>query len=176
MQLIKKLLQGAALMAGLMAMVAASAQTKWDMYAFSGANHPVTLRLKGFAEEVAKATNGQLVITVRPAGEFPFKASEVVRAVGTGQIQIGEAYSGFISGAVPLSSVANLPMLVRNSEDLTKVWPHGDYPLIEVGFPKTCLVEAHPSPSLKNSTARSSAPPMQNKVKCLSPWGHRLSL
>jgi len=123
MQLIKKLLQGAALMAGLFAVGSVSAQTKWDMYAFSGANHPVTLRLKGFAEEVAKATNGQLVITVRPAGEFPFKASEVVRAVGTGQIQIGEAYSGFISGAVPLSSVANLPMLVRNSEDLTKVWP-----------------------------------------------------
>lgn len=32
----------------------ASAQVKWDMYAFSGVSHPVTMRLKDFAEEVKK--------------------------------------------------------------------------------------------------------------------------
>ena len=96
---------------------------QWDLFAFPGATHPITLRLKEFSDEVKKRSNGQLVITVRPAGEFPFKASEVVRATGLGQVQVGEGYSGFISGAVPLASVANLPFLVRTSDELTKVWP-----------------------------------------------------
>jgi TRAP-type C4-dicarboxylate transport system substrate-binding protein len=123
MNIIKNLCRLAAAIAGVAAVTNASAQVKWDMYAFSGATHPVTVRLQGFADEVRKQTDGQLIITVRPAGEFPFKASEVFRATGTGQVQIGEGYSGFISGAVPLASVANLPMLVRNTEDLNKVWP-----------------------------------------------------
>ncbi|MBL8383519.1 MAG: TRAP transporter substrate-binding protein DctP [Burkholderiales bacterium] len=96
---------------------------QWDMFAFPGATHPITLRLKEFADEVRKRTNGQLNITVRPAGEFPFKANEVVRATGLGQVQLGEGYSGFISGAVPLASVANLPFLVRTTDELNRIWP-----------------------------------------------------
>ena len=102
---------------------AAQAAEKWDMFVFPGATHPITLRLKEFADEVNKRTNGYLSITVRPQGEFPFKATEVLRATGLGQVQLGEAYSGFISGAAPMSAVANLPFLVRTSDELTKIWP-----------------------------------------------------
>ena len=102
---------------------AAQAAEKWDMFVFPGATHPITLRLKEFADEVNKRTNGYLSITVRPQGEFPFKATEVVRATGLGQVQLGEAYSGFISGAAPMSAIANLPFLVRTSDELTKIWP-----------------------------------------------------
>ncbi len=101
----------------------AQAAEKWDMFVFPGATHPITMRLKEFADEVKKRTDGYLTITVRPQGEFPFKATEVVRATGLGQVQLGEAYSGFISGAVPISSIGNLPFLVRTSEELTKIYP-----------------------------------------------------
>ncbi len=119
----KLMLRSVLMLAGLSMLFTASAQTKWDMYAFPGASHPITLRLAEFAAEVRKETNGQLIITVRPSGEFPFKATEVVRATGTGQVQMGEGYSGFISGSTPLASIANLPFLVRNAEELDKVWP-----------------------------------------------------
>jgi TRAP-type C4-dicarboxylate transport system substrate-binding protein len=99
------------------------AAEKWDMFVFPGATHPISLRLKEFSDEVRKRSNGYLTITVRPQGELPFKATEVVRATGLGQVQIGEAYSGFISGAVPISSIGNLPFLVRTSEELTKIYP-----------------------------------------------------
>ena len=53
-----KLLQryfGAAIAFFILALsVPAQAQVKWDMYAFSGATHPITLRLKDFAETVKK--------------------------------------------------------------------------------------------------------------------------
>jgi TRAP-type C4-dicarboxylate transport system substrate-binding protein len=101
----------------------ALAQSKWDLYAMTGVTHPITLRYKAFTEEVKKATGGKLDIVVRPAGELPFRATEVVKAAGEGQVQLAEAYQGFISGAVPLASIASLPFLVRTGEDLEKVWP-----------------------------------------------------
>lgn len=103
----------------------ASAQSpaKWDLYAITGVTHPITLRYKAFADEVKKATGGKLDIVVRPAGELPFRATEVVKVAGEGQVQLAEAYQGFISGALPLASVASLPFLVRNGADLEKVWP-----------------------------------------------------
>jgi TRAP-type C4-dicarboxylate transport system substrate-binding protein len=100
MKVITQLSRISALFVGLVLAASASAQVKWDMYTFVGVTHPIAVRLIGFAEEVKKQTNGQLVITVRPAGEFPFKATEIVRATGTGQVQLGQGYSGFISGAV----------------------------------------------------------------------------
>ncbi|CAN5905786.1 TRAP transporter substrate-binding protein [soil metagenome] len=101
----------------------AQSPTKWDLYVMTGVTHPITLRYKEFAEEVKKATNGKLDIIVRPAGELPFRATEVVKVAGDGQVQLTEAYQGFISGAVPLASITSLPFLVRNADELEKVWP-----------------------------------------------------
>jgi TRAP-type C4-dicarboxylate transport system substrate-binding protein len=72
---------------------------------------------------VKKATGGKLEIIVRPAGELPFRATEVVKVAGDDQVQLAEGYQGFISGAVPLASMTSLPFLVRNGEELDKVWP-----------------------------------------------------
>jgi len=102
---------------------AAIAQTKWDLSSMMGATHPITLRYKGFSDEVKKRTDGKLDIVVRPAGELPFKASEVVKAASEGNIQLGQAYQGFISGSIPLASIASLPFLVRTPAELEKVYP-----------------------------------------------------
>ncbi len=116
-----------AMLAGLAAaaasVVPAAAQTKWDLYAFTGVTHPITVRYKMFADEVKAATGGKLEIVVRPAGELPFRATEVVKATSLGQVQLAAAYQGFISGEVPISSVASLPFLVRSGEELEKVYP-----------------------------------------------------
>ncbi len=101
----------------------ASAQTKWDLSAFTGATHPITLHFKGFSEEVKKKTDGKLDIVVRPAGELPFKATEMVKATSDGNVQLGQAYQGFISGVIPLSSIAAMPFLVRSADELNKVYP-----------------------------------------------------
>lgn len=101
----------------------AQSPVKWDMYSMVGVTHPITLRYKAFADEVRTATGGKLDIIVRPAGELPFRATEVVKVTGDNQVQLSEGYQGFISGAVPLASIASLPFLVRNGEELEKVWP-----------------------------------------------------
>ncbi len=101
----------------------ARAATNWDHYLITGITHPISVFLTGFAEEVKKRTNGELVITPRPAGELPFRATEVVKITGDGLVQMGSAYAGFISGSSPISAVTGLPFLVRTYEDLEKTWP-----------------------------------------------------
>jgi TRAP-type C4-dicarboxylate transport system substrate-binding protein len=124
MRLPKFLLIASAIIAtAAMPFQSATAQTKWDLYAFTGVTHPITVRYKMFADEVKKATNGKLEIIVRPAGELPFRATEVIKATSLGQVQLAAAYQGFISGTVPIASIASLPFLVRNAEELDKVWP-----------------------------------------------------
>ena len=112
-----------ATVAAAFASVPASAQTKWDLSAMTGATHPITLHYKSFSDEVKKRTEGKLDIVVRPAGELPFKATEIVKATGDGNVQLGQAYQGFISGSIPLASIASLPFLVRSADELTKVYP-----------------------------------------------------
>ena len=101
----------------------ASAKTTWDLYSFVGITHPIGVHLKEFTDEVRKRTNGELDITFRPAGELPFRATEVIKAVSENQVQIGQAYMGFISGTTPLAGVSGLPYLVRTYDDLEQVYP-----------------------------------------------------
>jgi len=101
----------------------AFAAVNWDLYSFLGITHPDTVRLKAFSDEVKKRTNGELTITIRPAGELPFKANEVVRTVGEGQVQLGQAYSVFITGSMPLMGVTGLPMFLRRTDEIQKAMP-----------------------------------------------------
>lgn len=117
----------AAILAGIAAAAAlanpAAAQTKWDLYAFTGVTHPITTRYQMFSDEVKKATDGKLEILVRPAGELPFKATELVKTTSTGQVQLAAGYQGFVGGEVPIASIASLPFLVQTGEELEKVYP-----------------------------------------------------
>jgi TRAP-type C4-dicarboxylate transport system substrate-binding protein len=101
----------------------ATAQTKWDLYATTGVTHPITVRFQAFSDEVKKATDGKLEIIVRPAGELPFRATEVVKATGTGQVQLASGYHSFVGGDIPAASIASLPFLVQSGEELEKVYP-----------------------------------------------------
>lgn len=103
--------------------VQANAATTWEHYLYTGVTHPVTVLLKEFAEEVKKRTNGELIINVRASGELPFKATEVVKIVGDGLVQIGSGSPGFIGGSTPIATVGNHVGLIRTYADMEKAWP-----------------------------------------------------
>ncbi len=107
----------------LLGISSASAATKWDFYSFVGVTHPIGQQLVQFANEVKKRTNGELVITVRPAGEFPFKPNEVVKITGDGHVQLGAALALFTTGSVPLVGVTGLPLFLRTEEEMNKALP-----------------------------------------------------
>jgi len=73
-----------------------------------------------FAEDVGAATGGRLQITVFGAGELPYKAPDVLRAVATNQVQMGDMAVGFASGDVPELNVLSLPFLCTSFDGFSK--------------------------------------------------------
>jgi TRAP-type C4-dicarboxylate transport system substrate-binding protein len=89
---------------------AAQAQTKWDMptpYA-DGEFH--TRNVKQFAEDVKKATNGGLDITVHANGSL-IKHPDILRAVSSGQVNIGEILLGQFGNEDPIFAADNVPFI-----------------------------------------------------------------
>ena len=69
---------------------------------------------KAFAEDITKATGGRLEITHYGAGELPYKAGDVIKAVATNQIQMGQVGAGLAAGDAPEIDVFSLPFLCTN--------------------------------------------------------------
>jgi len=101
----------------------AQATTEWKFFTYFPVNDKPAQLNRAFAEDVNKATGGRLKITVFAAGELPYKAPDVVRAVGTDQVQMGDVAVGFVSGDVPDLNVLSLPFLCTTYDQFDKAIP-----------------------------------------------------
>ena len=88
---------------------ASAAEVEWKYYTYFAANDKPTQLHKAFAEDVGKATNGRLKITVFASGELPYKASDVLRVVANNQVEIGDVALGFVAGDVPELNAFSMP-------------------------------------------------------------------
>jgi TRAP-type C4-dicarboxylate transport system substrate-binding protein len=89
---------------------AAHAQTKWDMPTPYAEGEFHTRNVKTFAEEVKKATGGALDITVHSNGSL-IKHPDILRAVSTGQVNIGEILLGQFGNEDPIFAADNVPFV-----------------------------------------------------------------
>lgn len=98
-----------------------AAQTKWNLpSAYPAANYH-SENLVWFAEEIKKATNGKLEITVHPGASL-FKAPEIKRAVATGQAQMGEVIISLHENEDPVFGLDTIPFLTANFADARRLW------------------------------------------------------
>ena len=100
---------------------AALAQTKWDMptpYS-DGEFHTQNVRL--FVEEVKKATGGQLDINVHSNGSL-IKHPDILRAVSTGQVAIGEILLGQFGNEDPVFAIDNMPFFATGFDNAMKLY------------------------------------------------------
>ena len=98
------------LISSALALDVAQAQTKWDMptpYA-DGEFH--TRNVRAFAEDVKKATNGQIDINVHSSGSL-IKHPDILRAVSTGQVPIAEFLLGQFGNEDPVFAADNVPFV-----------------------------------------------------------------
>lgn len=98
----------------------AGAETKWSFFTPFTTNDKPTQLYRGFAEDVAKATNGDLRIQVYSSGELPYKNSDVLKALATEQIQIADLALGPVAGDVPELTVFGLPFLCATTDGFYK--------------------------------------------------------
>jgi TRAP-type C4-dicarboxylate transport system substrate-binding protein len=88
----------------------AHAQTKWDMPTPYSEGEFHTRNIKTFSEDVKKATNGALDITVHSNGSL-IKHPDILRAVSTGQVNIGEILLGQFGNEDPIFAADNVPFV-----------------------------------------------------------------
>ena len=96
------------------------AQTKWDLPSGYGTNTFQVQNLQWFADEVAKASQGKLKITLHPSASL-FKANEIKRAVQTGQTQAGEFILSGASNENALFGVDSVPFLATSYAEARKL-------------------------------------------------------
>src|SRR5690242_2612106 len=78
----------------------AGAQTKWDMPTPYSDGEFHTINIKQFVEDVKKATNGAVEINVHSNGSL-IKHPDILRAVSTGQVAMGEFLLGQFGNEEP---------------------------------------------------------------------------
>jgi TRAP-type C4-dicarboxylate transport system substrate-binding protein len=100
----------ALLVASAVAFGAAQAQTKWDMPTPYSDGEFHTRNVKAFAEDAKKNTNGALDITVHSNGSL-IKHPDILRAVSTGQVNIGEILLGQFGNEDPVFAADNVPFV-----------------------------------------------------------------
>jgi TRAP-type C4-dicarboxylate transport system substrate-binding protein len=102
----------------------AQAQTKLDLSTVWPDSNFHTANVKRYAEEVAKATGGQVQITVHAGGSLGFKGPEHLRAVRDGLVPMADVLNNQQIGDEPLFGLESLPFLIGNQDDMRALQKH----------------------------------------------------
>ena len=97
------------------------AQTKWDMPTPYSDGEFHTINVRQFAEDVKKATDGQLDINVHSNGSL-IKHPDMLRAVSTGQVPIAEFLLGQFGNEEAVFNADNVPFLAAGYDNAWKLY------------------------------------------------------
>jgi len=111
---------GLSLAAGL-CLTSVNAATKWDMPTPYGDGVHHTKNVRQFADDVNKATGGELNIVVH-SGASLYKHPEIHRAVRSGQVSIGEMFMGLLGNDNAIFKADNIPFLASDFNTAKKLW------------------------------------------------------
>jgi TRAP-type transport system periplasmic protein len=100
---------------------AAAAQTKWDMPTPYADAIFHTQNIRTFVEDVMKATGGQVEVTVH-ANASLIKHPDILRAVQSGQVPIGEILISQFGNEDPMFELDSLPFLATGYDAAWKLY------------------------------------------------------
>jgi TRAP-type C4-dicarboxylate transport system substrate-binding protein len=100
---------------------AAQAQTKWDMPTPYSDGEFHTINVRQFAEDVKKASDGKLEINVHSNGSL-IKHPDILRAVSTGQVAMGEFLLGQFGNEEAVFNADNVPFLAVGFDQAFKLY------------------------------------------------------
>jgi TRAP-type transport system periplasmic protein len=100
---------------------AASAQTKWDMPTPYSDGEFHTKNVAAFVDDLRKASGGKLQIQVHSNGSL-IKHPDILRAVSTGQVPIGEFLLGQFGNEDPMFAADNIPFVAAGYDSAWKFY------------------------------------------------------
>ncbi|MGF1528899.1 MAG: TRAP transporter substrate-binding protein [Candidatus Competibacterales bacterium] len=138
MSLIKRVKSPSLLAVLLAAMTTAPAlAVEWIMASGYPDSNFMTKNIRLFIEDVEKASDGALTITLHP-NDTLIKHDNIRRAVQRGQVQIGEIRLGVHSNEDPMYGLAALPFIASNYEEAWRLKeaqkPYFDQLMGEIGI------------------------------------------
>lgn len=104
--------------------LSAAAQVKWDLSTVWPDGNFHTQNAKRFAEEVKKATNGAVEITVKAGGQLGFKGPEHLRAVRDGLVPVADVLNIQQIGDEPMLGIEGIPFLAGSPDELKILHKH----------------------------------------------------
>lgn len=111
-------------------LLAATAQAvTWDMATPYPESEFHTKNIQQFADDVEKATGGDLTITVHSAQSL-FKTPEIKQAVQNQLVPMGELLMANLFNEDPIYGADNIPFIATSYEDAAKMW-EAQRPLVE---------------------------------------------
>lgn len=99
----------------------ASAATQWDVSIPWGPSEFHTVNAQNFADAVAKATGGEVKMTIHPGGALGIRANESLRAVEDGAVPMAEFAAFQNVGEVPVLGIESIPFLISDYVELKKM-------------------------------------------------------
>jgi TRAP-type transport system periplasmic protein len=156
----------------------ALAQTKWDMPTPYSDGEFHTRNVRQFAEDVKKNTNGALDITVH-SNQSLIKHPDILRAVSTGQVNIGEVLLGQFSNEDPVFAADNIPFVAPGYDAAWKFY-QAQKPVLEKKLQgrglRLLYAVAWPGQGLYTKDPLKSAADMKGqKMRTYSPLTSRLA-
>jgi len=95
----------------------AAQSVRWDMSMEDRSNSLPGEGATAFANDVAKLSNGEIVITVHHAGALGFKNKDHLNAVRDGVLPLAQSLAGTFSGQEPVFLLSSLPFVARSLEE-----------------------------------------------------------
>jgi TRAP-type C4-dicarboxylate transport system substrate-binding protein len=80
-----------------------------------------TVNLQQYADEVEKATKGQVLIKIHPAGKL-LKPTEIFQGVRQDKAEAGEVIMSSLAKEIPLFGIDALPFIVSGYPDARRMW------------------------------------------------------
>jgi len=96
----------------------AGAKHRWKFTNIQPAGQIYTDYFNQLADNITKATNGDVKVTNYPAGELPYKATDLLKILSKGLVDMTEVVAGFVFGEAPLLALPDLPYVALNEEEM----------------------------------------------------------
>jgi len=96
----------------------AAPKAKWKFTNIIPAGQVYTQYFNQLAANIKQATNGEVEVTNYPAGELPYKGTDLLKVTSKGLIEMAEVVAGFVFGEAPLLALPDLPYVALNEEQM----------------------------------------------------------
>jgi TRAP-type C4-dicarboxylate transport system substrate-binding protein len=96
----------------------AAPKVKWKFTNIQPAGQIYTDYFNMLAKQITEATQGEVEVTNYPAGELPYKGTDLLKVCQKGLIDLAEVVAGFVFGEAPLLALPDLPYVALTRQEM----------------------------------------------------------